>query len=105
MVSFTAVLGEDYTGMPATKVFHTCQRRMCTQVFIVDDNVVENPENLRVSIRSGTPLPDRITFSSSYTDVQIMDNDCKCVQYIMYIVCMCFNVFIRCRDTFGEFLL
>ena len=50
-------------------------RRMCVPVFILDDSVVENQKTIRITMRSGNPRPDRISFSSRATTVQLIDND------------------------------
>ena len=61
--------------MPTTKEFPACQRRMCVPVFILDDSVVENQKTIRITMRSGNPQPERTSFSSRATTVQLIDND------------------------------
>lgn len=77
--------------MPTTKEFQACQRRMCVPVLILDDNVVENLETIRVTIRSGNPQPDRISFSSRPTNIQLNDNDSK--YFILCVLC----IIIQCN--------
>ena len=77
-VASTAVADSDYAVLPTTVEFQECDNRLCVRLFILDDDVVENPETVTVSVRSGTPRHDRISFSSRTTQIEVIDNDSKC---------------------------
>ena len=64
--------------LPTNVEFPECDSTVCMRLFILDDDVVENPETITISVRSGTPRHDRISFSSRTTQIEDIDNDSKC---------------------------
>ena len=64
--------------LPTNVEFQEYDSRVCVPLFILDDDVVENPETITVSVRSGTPRHDRISFDRRTTQIEITDNDGKC---------------------------
>ena len=64
--------------LPTNFEFHECDTRLCVPLFILDDDVGENPETITVSVKIGSPRHHRISFSSRTTQIEITDNDGKC---------------------------
>ena len=63
----------DYTGFPRIPlVIDPEETTVCFNVTIVDDRVIERPENIVISV-----LNDRNSFTST-TVINIMDNDSMC---------------------------
>ena len=88
--------------MPVTLQFPACQKKLCVTVSIVDDGVVENDEEVVITVVSGrtefrrvaaTGPPDRISFGSGTANITIIDNDGELWQNL----CHQFSVFLlRC---------
>ena len=64
---------EDYDGIPATKELG-CGTTMCVPITILDDNMVENEENLIISLSTNSRMIT-IDQSSRSTEIIINDND------------------------------
>ena len=72
-MDITANEEEDYEAIPATKELG-CGATMCVPITIVDDDMVENEENLIISLSTNSR---RITVdpNSRYLEIIINDND------------------------------
>ena len=74
----------------------------CVPLFILDDDVVENPETITVSVKIGSPRHHRISFSSRTTQIEITDNDGKCcVSCKRLSMCV---VILRCSGELEELI-
>ena len=74
-VYFTCSVGSsDYSGVPVTMTLPACESRICVNVSIKDDAVVENTESLSISLTRTTGLDRRISLSGT-AEIQIRDND------------------------------
>ena len=56
--------------------FPVCTERLCVNVTIFDDNILEEEELLSVSVYlSGEAIRNGIVFNDPYLDIRIVDND------------------------------
>ena len=91
--------------LPTNVEFQECDERLCVPLFILDDDVVENLETVTVSVRSGTPRHDRISFNTHTTRIELMDNDGKCCiscKRLRKILCVFFSsdAIVRLNKSF-----
>ena len=81
----------DYTELRAdsTFVFITNEnRRACVDVMINDDTLLEELEFFSVQVVAGPDgLSPQIRLEPDLISVEILDNDCKCLGYIIFIWC------------------
>ena len=69
-----AVSTMDYGSITTTLPFGRCDTRICVDVPITDDEVLENPESFCVSLQ-GNGLDSRITLEPTEAEIEIIDND------------------------------
>ena len=70
----------DYMAPSTILMFDECDRelRLCGNVTIVDDDVVEQNESFSVTLKKTPDLDDRITLTRVNGMIHIIDNDGAC---------------------------
>ena len=85
----------DYTELrtDSTFVFISDEnRRACIDVNIIDDPLLEGAEIFSVQVVPGPGgLSAQIRLDPDLTFVKILDNDCKCPDYIIFTCCLCIS--------------
>ena len=61
--------------MSSMLAFGACDTKLCTDITIVEDMVVELTESFDVTLERSPSLDDGITFSPADGEVEIIDND------------------------------
>ena len=90
----------DYDSVDVILPFARCEMRRCTDVLIVDDEILENPERLNIHLERTPDLNSRIMLNPVEGEIEILDNDGTC----LVLVCVCRVVSdgvcfpLRCRD-------
>ena len=70
-----AEIAMDYDLVETILMFMACETRACTNVTIIDDNVVELTERFSVKLNRTNDLDPRITLNPVVAEVDIMDDD------------------------------
>ena len=70
-----AISPDDYGTISKEIMIAPCQPRVCVDVSIVDDAVIENDETLSMSLSSPSDLDSRIILFPNRSQVIINDND------------------------------
>ena len=76
MIFFSLIAGPDYTAVNAFLNF-TNESRICTQVFITDNDLVEPDEEFNLTISITPPVPGVIIGNGGMATVTILDTDGK----------------------------
>ena len=75
---FSAVSPEDYTGLTQVeRRVPPCTSQICVPIQTVNDGLIEEDENLYVSLTRGINWDPRIRLTRTVSEVIIEDNDCE----------------------------
>ena len=75
---FSAVSPEDYTGLTQVeRCVPPCTAHICVPIETTNDELIEEDENLYVSLTRGMNWDPRIRLIRTVSEVIIEDNDCE----------------------------